>query len=99
MTTKEDVLRQLASLGDTPEDVAEALTAKGIKGVPTVAGKCPVARYLEDLNGEPFTVFFNANWELEKHTREDNRVEVPAAVFNFIGEFDSGIYPDLVLRD
>lgn len=90
--------RLLAELGDTADKVADALRAKGIKGRKAKAASCPIANYV------------NASSDYEHATASDIlvtaddpddeyhslRVTTPQPVRQFIGNFDDGVYLDLV---
>lgn len=86
---------ELVHLGDTEDEIAAALRARGIKGRRKEACTCPIANFLVAVFGE------------ECHPEVDDditflgwnpkeRLAVPAAVLDFIEAFDLGSYPQLI---
>lgn len=98
------VKEYLKSLGDTAEQVAESLRSHGVKGVVASKCHCPIlnAIYkacpdywsgLEIVNGSK-----NGDHWYYTATLDDAQImdpDLPQPVMDFIGEFDSGKYPDL----
>jgi hypothetical protein len=85
--------RLLAELGDTADEVADTLRAKGIKGRPKSGCGCPVARLLER---EGYTQpWVHGEIYVERDDLE-LRVDFTEAIEQFIERFDDGVYLDLV---
>ena len=90
----------LEALGSTPDEVADALRARGIKGVRnTVRFLNPVVRYahscladvygIDLIQGDRLRIVF-ANGSVTEEA-------VPEAVLRFLDAFHRGQYPDLEL--
>lgn len=90
----------LESLGSTPEQIAQSMLAKGIKGVPIHAGCCVLAVALEKRFGRPFSV---GVWDVEQLDNFGQMtgvfVRVSEAVKEFTLNFDLGKYPYLEESD
>jgi len=92
----------LGDLGPTPVDVASRLHSAGVQGIPRSGTSCAIARYLHAVmaadpqvqgvmvNCEGVTVSVRRWWS------PDILVLVPAAVRQFIRQFDSGDFSELV---
>lgn len=88
--TRNTVERMLNDLGNTSEDVANRLRELGIKGRPGSAFHCPIARYLK-------TEFSWAT--VSPGVIRINFIDMkpmPEHVRQFIRDFDSDLYPDLI---
>jgi hypothetical protein len=96
--TREGVRGMLEELGGTPDEVAEALRAAGIKGVRnTVRFLNPVVKYahskvsdvygIDLIQGDRLRIVF-ANGQVTE-------VAVPEPVLRFLENFHRGQYPDL----
>lgn len=92
---KERIETLLRSLGQTPDDVADSLRARGITGVPESGIDCPIANLLKEEIPEAR----DADWShpddpwLVTHncvTTSAGPVHTPAAVDEFITVFDDG---------
>jgi hypothetical protein len=93
--------RILKELGNTADDVATALQAKGIKGVRNAARFLnPIVRYvqgqvkvdalgLDVIKGDILRFFF--------HHQRKEEVSLPQAVMQFLDAFNRGNYPELEL--
>lgn len=88
-TPIEEIRRAVYALGDTPEEVAANLIVEGIyKGIPNSQCRCPIAEYLHkkfptldfSVLGEYVRYFFGFE--------EPVKVDLPAAVQEFIRVFD-----------
>lgn len=96
---REQVNATIAALGDSADQIAATLDAKGIRGRRGRACDCPVARYLltsiPDLNGVYVSSgsigAYTKTVSVEMYTR-------PGLVA-FIVAFDDGAYPQLVASD
>jgi hypothetical protein len=97
MTTDTAVLDRLTDLGDTADQVAQALFELGIRGYPGSSIACPVATWLEQCYpGHQWAVS-----SAETHALSDKNVIIknPAQVTQFIEAFDLGKYADLYPYD
>lgn len=85
----------VASLGDTPESVTEALKAKGIRGYRRMASSCPIAKYLNACGFKIVTVATHAqNYKGQMDEHADETVSLPQGVKEWICNFDDGKYPE-----
>jgi hypothetical protein len=95
----------LKSLGNTADEVAESLRKQGIKGIVASSCHCPIlnAIYtacpdywsgLRIINGSKHGDHWSYTATLNDCQITDPTL--PQPVMDFIGEFDSGKYPDLV---
>jgi len=91
-TNKQLILTLLEQLGETPEQVAEALKAKGFKGRPKQAHCCPIYHYLTshglDVGVTPGQISLYA-------PNDDCDITAPLSIKQFVYDFDAGKYPDL----
>lgn len=99
----------LASLGDTPEEVAESLRKQGVKGKKKSKCHCPILNGiyqacpdywpgLRIVNGSKLS---NGSWSYYA-TLDDSQImnpRLPQSVMDFIGAFDAGEYPDLEAQE
>lgn len=87
--------KAVASLGETPESVTEALRAKGIKGYRRMASSCPIAKYLNACGFKIVTVAAHAHTyrNQEDHYAEE-MISLPKGVTDWIIGFDDGKYPE-----
>jgi hypothetical protein len=92
-TNKQLILTLLEQLGETPEQVAEALKAKGFKGKRKRAHCCPIYQYLTshglDVGVSPSEI------ALYDTTTKGCDITAPLPIKQFIYDFDLGKYPDL----
>lgn len=96
--TEKQVRKALEALGTNAEEVAAQLRIRGICGLQYIADFCPVANYLhKELGGQRFsaTVATVTRIEDKPWTKKVVSVKTTQAVRDFIGEFDSGHYPEL----
>jgi hypothetical protein len=87
----------LASLGDTPDSVADHLRSLDIKGKSTSACLCPIANYIRSqgfggVSVNHMTVVVNI---AGSGIRPPIEVRTPRPVRAFIQRFDDGVYLDL----
>ena len=85
-------------LGQTPDEVADALRASGIKGVRnTVRFLNPIVRYahsrIADAHG--IDLIQGDKLRIEFANSEVTEVTVPGPVLRFLDRFHEGHYPDL----
>ena len=91
-------LEAIKSLGETPEEVTQALREKGIKGYRCMAGSCPVANYLKACGFSSVTVSCYASMYVNSDKENaDERHYLPAGVRQWITNFDDGKYPEFYL--
>lgn len=86
---RDEVEEKLRSLGDTPDAIAGALRDAGIRGERRRCHTCPLARWFEQLTGEPTVV---VGWFAFVGTAE---YPLPAAAQDFVALFDTGRYDEL----
>lgn len=90
-----DPLEALSWLGETVEEVAEGLRARGIKGKPREAKFCVLAMYLRVWwPGECTLVACGTSWVGED--RHPKKYINPDHVRSFEMDFDHGRFPDLI---
>ena len=101
-TIRSATVELLGDLGPTSDDVASRLHSAGVQGVPRSGTSCAIARYLHAVMAadpqvqgimvscEGVTVSVRQWWS------PDILVLVPAAVRQFIRQFDSGDFSELV---
>lgn len=92
-------LRSLAPAGATADEVAVALTKRGIKGSRQLGFACPVAHLIRgDLDQKLFVMVNRATVEiaLSWESKESVMLRLPAGVAAFIAGFDKGEYPTLI---
>jgi 3-methyladenine DNA glycosylase AlkC len=89
--TKETMLADLAKLGDTSDAVAAKLKQLGCEGERVSSRSCPIAKYLLRL-GYDKKLQVERCWVL--CAKEE--VYIHNNIFNFLGRFDVGMYPELI---
>lgn len=89
MPTPEAVNAALKSLGNTPQEVANALRKQGIKGIPQSADCCPIANFLVHKFGRSFGVGCVTWWE-DYWKPSGCKGKMPCAIQDFIDAFDRG---------
>lgn len=87
------IIELLAELGARPHEIAASLQASGVRGVRESTLACPIAMHLRKRLGRSVAVTPRA---VDVPGPEPLSVALPAAHQQFIDEFDSGCYPDLV---
>jgi hypothetical protein len=96
--TQSDVLSRLTDLGETPDQVAQALFELGVRGYPGRSVMCPVATWLKLRYSGEWTVSSS-----ETHSLGDLASGIvvgnPEQVAQFIEDFDGGKYTDLYPDD
>lgn len=89
----------LEQLGQTPDEVASSLKAKGIKGVRyAVRFLNPVVRYIQMQLGDPLLHIDVTGGSTLRTVHSDGSKEesrLPDAVREFLDAFNRGDYPDL----
>ena len=89
-----DPLEALSWLGETVEEVAEGLRARGIKGKRGDPRSCPLHNYLAEF-GWDFAVaggILNISPDPDKWAP----IKMPYPFAEFVGGFDNGNIPDLI---
>jgi hypothetical protein len=90
-----DPLEALSWLGDTVEEIAEGLRARGIKGRLKEGKQCVLARYLRIWwPGAETLVACGTSWVDEGST--PRKYLNPESVKAFENLFDNGAFPDLI---
>jgi hypothetical protein len=99
--TDEALAALLASLGDTPDQIAATLTAAEITGHPGQAGRCPIANWIRATCGNNDWAPLVSNDTVDLHIDDDTmfRAATPAPVDVFITRFDADMYPTLEAPD
>lgn len=109
MPPNKDPLRDLspilATLGQTPDEVAEVLRANGCRGFQSGNYPSPVIRYVYRQFDEGTLVLVYSHPTLKPsklllYTLDGRTLEVllPVPVADFLALFDDGAYPDLDLE-
>lgn len=103
--SNEQVREALEDLGMTADEVANRLTQMGVTGNVEQAMSCPVANYLKKKfpEAQRACVFIQATvtvGEFDPGYPDDSQgkqywTHTPRPVFEFIKEFDAGMYPQL----
>lgn len=91
-------LHELSALG-TPENVAQKLREKGIRGRLLDPFACPIARYLNQVTGNRHSMcvsYLNA-WDPEEGRENQEHFGLPSThpVRLFVNQFDAGQHEDL----
>jgi hypothetical protein len=89
----------LDSLGKNADEVAAALRAQGVQGVPnTIRFLNPVVRYAQArVGGNPAGVLIGDTLTLTFPNGREQKETLPQPVREFLDAFDQGAYPDLIL--
>lgn len=87
-------LEALSWLGDTVEEIAEGLRARGIKGHQNAGFSCPIHNYLATFGWDTYAD--NPYCWLGDPMFTRDRFDTPAPVGEFINRFDDGKFPDLI---
>lgn len=95
----------LSSLGNTPEEVAQNLIKQGVKGKRLSHCHCPILNGiyqacptywsgLRIINGRQRS---DGHWSYYASLNDDQILDpiLPQPVMDFIGQFDTGAYPEL----
>lgn len=81
--TRDEAIKALAALGETAEEVAAALKAKGIKGTRHKPCHCPLAKLIGGYVSGLYAYVEEEGFELSKACKD------------FTTYFDLGSYPEL----
>lgn len=100
ISTDEELVALLASLGNSADAVADTLYAAGVRGKPDDATCCPVANWLSQEAGlEPYVeregVCLYLDIDQDFEVQPQLRADTPPAVAEFIQRFDHDGYPEL----
>lgn len=87
-----DPLEALSWLGETEEEVVAGLRERGIKGKQGGVRSCPLANYLHEWWPTASVSF----WVREEWGNEEGSYLNPDHCALFMGNFDCGLYPDLI---
>ncbi len=100
-----EINEYLSSLGNSADEVAEALRKQGVKGKRGSKCSCPILKgiykacpnYWTGLEIRSGQVRDDGSWYYHASLNDSQIVDptLPQPVMNFIGGFDSGKYPDL----
>jgi hypothetical protein len=98
MSKMKDLKRLVKAINfDTPEEVADFLHKRGIKGNRVEANSCPVAQYITSSNfGFEWASVFDTVGAGKHLDDVGVSITTPTAVRTFVSEFDLGKYPHLV---
>jgi hypothetical protein len=93
------VTRILQSLGNSADDVAAALRAKGVRGAPnTIRHLNPIARYVQNEISGPCDIrVVDPTLTIRFPDGRHQDVTMPPPVTQFLDAFNQGQYPDLLL--
>jgi hypothetical protein len=97
-TLKRRIHLALELLGETSDEVAATLRLLGIRGIPCMAGHCPLARYLSQVAPDPdrmFTVGDDSVMSWLVGYFHVTVVPTTRAMKAFMIRFDAGGLPDL----
>lgn len=94
------VTRELEELGSTPEEVAEELRKRAIRGVGMDGERCALAQAIKRWDGiRSANVTANGYVKVWLEEEDDlgriRRCDIPEAADAFAYNFDAGEYPDL----
>lgn len=97
------IMPRLKELGGGPKVVAASLAAMKIKGVPCDADECPVAKVVKKWFRSASMVVVDmaditVGWKADGRSEvgDSFSVKPPAAVANFIDQFDGGKFPAMI---
>jgi hypothetical protein len=91
MTTTTELEQALAELGNTADEIAVALIAKGMRGHRKIGTCCPIATYL----GSTFDAPEVTENSIAIGRLEEPWIHTPHHVVEFITRFDDGEWPEL----
>ena len=93
------VNRLLQSLGNTADEVAAALRAKGVRGAPnTIRHLNPIVRCVQaEIEARCDIGVVDTKLTLRFPDGRHEEVTIPQPVKQFLDAFNQGQYPDLVL--
>jgi hypothetical protein len=91
------VTTALVGLGKSGQAVADRLLAGGHLGHPTICTACPIAAFLI-ATIPSLDMAYVARDQVNVRSKGTYVLDIllPGAVSDFVGGFDSGMYPDLV---
>ena len=87
--------RELCSLGETSDEIAASLAAKGITGIPFNSCECPIANFLKRTFTPTFLTVGPIRYFFHQHQKRGFDGAMPSTISSFIYDFDTGKYPDL----
>lgn len=100
-----NIREYLSSLGNSSEEVAESLRKQGVKGYRKSVYACPILQgiykacpnYWSGLEINGGIKNFDGSWRYRASLHDSQIVDptLPQPIMNFIGDFDTGKYPDL----
>ncbi len=90
----------LRSLGKTADEVASALRAKGVRGVPnTIRHLNPIVRYIQaEVTAAGVTHLVDNKLTIRFPDGREQEETIPQSVKDFLDAFNQGRYPDLLLH-
>lgn len=88
---------------ETSQEIAEYLQSEGVKGLRASSDRCAIAVWVQDLTGQQvlvnpggmYTLVLNDETGIMGYKEQFENTE---AMYEFICMFDSGQYPDLIIR-
>lgn len=89
----------LATLPETPNEIAQLLQLQGVTGHRMHASRCVLAKYLSDAVGALVTIRPNRmsrDGEWTAVAKGEGLLVLPKHIRAFVKYFDSGAFPDLV---
>ncbi|MEV6341818.1 hypothetical protein [Actinoplanes sp. NPDC051851] len=85
------------ALGDTAEEVGQALLSGGWLGRRRAVASCPVARYLTVVvPGVVDAIVGSSGLTVHLIGGDDIEIALPSAVAGFVLAFDVGVFPELM---
>lgn len=94
--------REIQLLGSSSKEVADKLLAEGCKGLQKDLSSCPLAKYLTKQTGCQVHLGIDDVYYYEpggSHGRVYGKwIRLTKAASDFEADFDSGLYPELILQ-
>ena len=91
-----EVLHLLNSLGSSSSEIAASLLSANAKGFKCQGDMCPVSNYLRSKGyASPVVDLTYVSYRVNNDFIE---VLTPQAVEDFVGEFDEGLFPELIME-
>ena len=93
------VAQRLHSLGNTADEVAAALRAKGVRGTPnTIRHLNPIVRYIQtEIAARCDVRVVDKKLTIQFPDGRHQEVPIPQPITDFLDAFNQGQYPDLLL--
>lgn len=92
LAIQEQVLQTLADLGPDCMAIAHTLTNKGVKGVQSKTGQCPLAVYI----AEQYPELYDFRVDADTASTLEWEIGLTPALQNFAYFFDAGAFHELI---